>query len=945
MKKSLLGLFIFCLFSLSAIAQPGNVSGPTFPNNWSSINAAIAANPAGSTLTLSAGQFTENVVVSKSMIIIGAGDGTQSVINPSSGIGITVTANGVSLQYLKVAGITGSLQSHGIWANNVSSLSMTNVTAMGNAGSGIALQNVKATTLNNVTCQGNYNHGLEIGNGSMGVTVNSGTFNNNGTVGNLGTGGGIMIYADAGQSTNSTSIIGTVNANTNKTAGIYLSCAQTGHIVATTIGATGTINLDDNGSTSGSLTGGAAVLLWGPCNSTKITANSYNHNYINPTAGLVVLGLDGSGNFSPTNTIATNCVLTGFTTTSPAGSMKATDGTTTYICNLDVDATVGNLIDGVVTGFDVEDVLVHKVDDFTLGRFNGPFHSIFVTQNSGSINRGIAVASSNDTVQVKAGTAYGENVIINKSITLRGQGTSTIITPSSGIGITVSVADVTIQDLKVYHAPNHGIYAGSVSGLIIKNVVADLNGFGGIASGIALQGVTSTPNASILTNVTATNNTNHGLEIGRGCVGVQVVGGDFSSNGTLNHLETGGGIMLYSDLTDVSNRVQNTVIKGILTANTNKTAGIYIYSTPGLVTGTSIGQTGSITLSDNGSYNTPNLIDGGAGVLIYGGADLTTITATFSRTSVVGAGLVALGVDGSGTNSPTNTTIKNSTFSVNYNNISSPAISLARKKLSPDYISNQPIDALTGNTITGATTSSAIEDLIWHHPDDANLGLVSFTQPAGLLVKAKVFLQGAYSGGTMVTTLNSLGYLPTSSSTAYNTTTFGYTNKTVTSIPNANVVDWVLVELRTGSASSTKVETQAAFLLNDGTVVDIDGSSDLNFTSAASGDYYIVIRHRNHLAIMSASLVTLPNPSVFDFTSALPYGGQAKTLATGVYGLYVGDFNLSNTVNAVDFSTAGYLSESGTAGYKQGDFNFSGTVNASDGPFCLSNSGIASQVP
>jgi hypothetical protein len=67
-----------------------------------------------------------------------------------------------------------------------------------------------------------------------------------------------------------------------------------------------------------------------------------------------------------------------------------------------------------------------------------------------------------------------------------------------------------------------------------------------------------------------------------------------------------------------------------------------------LVTGTSIGQTGSITLTDNGSKDSTYGL-GGAGVLVCGGADLTTITATFSRTTVVGGGLVVLGVNGNGT--------------------------------------------------------------------------------------------------------------------------------------------------------------------------------------------------------------------------------------------------------------------------------------------------------
>ena len=317
--------------------------------------------------------------------------------------------------------------------------------------------------------------------------------------------------------------------------------------------------------------------------------------------------------------------------------MTLTNGTSTYICTNDVDAKTNNMINGASTGYDVEDMLVHKVDNSQLGLFRGPGTTLYVTPNSGSIQRAINIASTYGITQINVenGT-YAENVNVITPLVINGQGAGTIITPTSGDGITVSSVDnVTIENLKVYHAPNHGIWARGAGGLTITNVVADSNGFCGKASGIALRADTN----AILTNITAMNNTSHGLEIGRRSVGVQVIGGTFNNNGTTNDLSTGGGIMIYSDLTGTANPVQNTVIKGTLTASSNMTAGIYIYSSPGTVSGTSIGQTGSITLSDNGSNN-GTYGAGGAGVLIYGGATSTTISALFTRSSVVGGGLV-----------------------------------------------------------------------------------------------------------------------------------------------------------------------------------------------------------------------------------------------------------------------------------------------------------------
>jgi hypothetical protein len=800
-----------------------------------------------------------------------------------------------------------------------------------------------------VTSANNKKHGLEIGNGSNGVQVNGGNYWVNGTAGDPSTGGGIMIYADAGQTVTGTSIIGTVNALTNTTAGIYLFCNPGGHINQTTIGdASGTVSLDDNGSTGVSYgTGGAAVLVFGPCDQTTIWANSTNTGAVNPTAGLVVLGTDASGSNSPTNTVAKNCTLTGYTSTSPAATMYATHGGTTVICTNDVDAKTNNMINGAATGYDVEDVLVHKVDNTQLGRFLAPGSTVFVTPNSGSVQRGIIAAQPPfsvatppyTTIQVKAGT-YNENVTVNwVGMTLSGDGTATVITPTSGDAITVSANNVTIQDLRVYHAPHHGIWATGVSGLTITNVIANANGFGGKASGIALRAVTGT---SVLTNITSTSNTSHGLEIGRGSVGVQVVGGSFNSNGTTDDLSTGGGIMLYSDLTSTAheNEVQNVEIKGTLAANSNKTAGIYIYSTPGLVTGTLIGQSGSITLSDNGSHN-GTYGNGGAGVLIFGGAASTTVSALFIRNTVVGGGLVVLADNNTGANSPTGTIVSNSTFTGYNNTDPSPAITLASGTMpGAAYICTTNVTATTNVTFTGASTASAINALIYDKLDNATLGLVSYTLPVtALLVKIKVFLQGPYSGGVMTTGLNTGGYIPLTQ--PYSGAPWNYSGvESVGSIPNLDVVDWILVELRTGTASTTKVETRAAFLLKDGTVVDVDGSSDVAFSVATAGDYYIVIRHRNHLAIMSAAVVTLPNATVYDFTTALTqaYENTAApmiTLGSGVFGMYAGDasangqvkFSGSGSDRAVIQGVVGASTLTNLVnGYYSADLNMNGQV-------------------
>jgi hypothetical protein len=166
---------------------------------------------------------------------------------------------------------------------------------------------------------------------------------------------------------------------------------------------------------------------------------------------------------------------------------------------------------------------------------------------------------------------------------------------------------------------------------------------------------------------------------------------------------------------------------------------------------------------------------------------------------------------------------------------------------------------------------------------------------------------------------------------------------------NPNIVDWVLVELRTGTASTTTVAHRAGFLLRDGCIVDTDGLSALRFpTVYPPQSCHLVVRHRNHLAVMSASAVGLGGgTNNYDFTTAAEkaYGIDMKLLATGKYGMYSGDANADRFINASDI-TFHWRPQNGSSGYLSGDFNMDGFVNASDVTFhWRPHNGRATQVP
>ena len=113
------------------------------------------------------------------------------------------------------------------------------------------------------------------------------------------------------------------------------------------------------------------------------------------------------------------------------------------------------------------------------------------------------------------------------------------------------------------------------------------------------------------------------------------------------------------------------------------------------------------------------------------------------------------------------------------------------------------------------------------------------------------------------------------------------------------IVDWVFVELRSSTNLDSVITTRAALLQADGDVVDMDGASDLSFINAPAGPYYVVVRHRNHLGIMSAEAMDLsPIVTEVDFTdpSTPTYGDNGQINIGGTMYLWGGDFNSNDRV-------------------------------------------------
>ena len=130
--------------------------------------------------------------------------------------------------------------------------------------------------------------------------------------------------------------------------------------------------------------------------------------------------------------------------------------------------------------------------------------------------------------------------------------------------------------------------------------------------------------------------------------------------------------------------------------------------------------------------------------------------------------------------------------------------------------------------------------------------------PEAIVVSVKTFLQGAYQPASqlMSNNLNLLKML-TSDSVQVDTDALGL-RKVLPSVfeevGNTGITDWIRVELWN---ETQHLATRTGFLLRDGNIVDVDGSSSLTFYGFSAGNYHLVVRHRNHLPIKTQQMVGL----------------------------------------------------------------------------------------
>lgn len=269
-------------------------------------------------------------------------------------------------------------------------------------------------------------------------------------------------------------------------------------------------------------------------------------------------------------------------------------------------------------------------------------------------------------------------------------------------------------------------------------------------------------------------------------------------------------------------------------------------------------------------------------------------------------------------------------------------------------IATFPVSNVTGcanfNIVNDSYTGANNKDYYASFGGSPVTGTI-FSSPAQICagayvdVAAKAFLDGAYNSGTglMTENLRSMGLIPLAH--PYGSAPFNHTGTEtraagVTSVTGSNaIVDWVLLELRNASNSSSIVARRAALIQRDGDIVDVDGVSPVRFAGMAATNYFIAVRHRNHLGIMTATTRSLSQTSTsvnFTLAATATFGTNARRTVGSVMTMWGGNANgnaianyngLNNDRQAIVTLLGSTTILTPQSGYLQQDVTMNGLVN------------------
>lgn len=217
----------------------------------------------------------------------------------------------------------------------------------------------------------------------------------------------------------------------------------------------------------------------------------------------------------------------------------------------------------------------------------------------------------------------------------------------------------------------------------------------------------------------------------------------------------------------------------------------------------------------------------------------------------------------------------------------------------------------------------------------------------GVEVAIKVWLEGATTtdGDKMSNQLRLANLIPPAQpyhQAPWNHESTAFFDNILTILPTA--VDWVLVELRNADNIAQVVDRKVGLLLTDGSIVDWKTNENLVFETVEQNKaYYLVVRHRNHLDILSNTPIILNKTAIsYDFTiqENRTFGvNQTKLLPNGKWAMLAGDVNGDGSIVIGDLNTL-YLDAANLDNYTLTDINLDKAVTITDLNIFKSNSGV-----
>lgn len=118
-----------------------------------------------------------------------------------------------------------------------------------------------------------------------------------------------------------------------------------------------------------------------------------------------------------------------------------------------------------------------------------------------------------------------------------------------------------------------------------------------------------------------------------------------------------------------------------------------------------------------------------------------------------------------------------------------------------------------------------------------------------------------------------------------------------------------------------------------GAKLQTDGSLEVDIPCYVSGNYFLVIKNRNHIETWSAFPLAFATDTInYNFTTdaSKATGDNQKLIEANVFGIYSGDVNQDGLVDGSDMSEVEYTNNYFFVGYLNMDVNGDGLVDGSD---------------